>query len=306
VKNLELRIVAGRNGNQARKIDFGEDDIKGARNYLQRDSATVSRKTQNSRSHREPRPLFEAWPEIRARVRASRHVALFLDFDGTLVQLRRRPSEVRMPGQTKRLLESLAWHSSVFVAIISGRRLRDLQTMIAVPGVHTFGLHGAERVGRKTALSKRTRRALALVKRETRSQLGVLPGIWLEDKVLSLAVHFRGASPAIVREADAILMRILAPLHRNLFTVNGEKVWEILPREIEGKGATILEVLAAHSRQTLTIYAGDDTTDESAFAALPNQITIQVGKRSNTRARFHLQKPADVLRFLTKLERELP
>lgn len=283
-----------------------EDHIKRARNYVQRVSAAISREGESSRSHREPRPLFGAWPEIRARVRATKHVALLLDFDGTLVKLRRRPSDVRVPRQTKRLLESLAWHSSVFVAIISGRRLRDLQTMVAVPGVHTFGLHGAERVGKKTVLSKRTRRALAIAKREARSQLGVLPGIWIEDKVLSLAVHFRGTSPAIVREADAILLRILAPLRRNLSTVSGEKVWEILPREIEGKGATILEVLARRSRQTLTIYAGDDTTDESAFAALPNQITIQVGKRSSTRARFHLQKPSEVLRFLTKLERELP
>lgn len=289
-----------------RSPDTRDRDIKRARNYVQLVSAAIRRESENSRLHREPRPLFEAWPEIRARVRAAKHVALFLDFDGTLVKLRRRPNEVRMPRQTKRLLESLAWHSNVFVAIISGRRLRDLREMIEVPGVHTFGLHGAERVGKKTALSKKTRRALALVKREARSQLGVLPGIWLEDKVLSLAVHFRGTSPAIVREADAILLRILAPVRRNLSTVNGEKVWEILPREIEGKGATILGVLAGRSRQTLTIYAGDDTADESAFAALPNQITIQVGKRRDTRARFHLERPSDVLRFLTRLERELP
>jgi trehalose 6-phosphate phosphatase len=230
---------------------------------------------------------------------------VFLDFDGTLVKLRRRPGDVRVPRRVKRVLESLVRHPNVFVAIVSGRRLRDLQTMFGLQGVHTFGLHGAEREGKKTALSKTTRRALARAKRDVRSQLGILPGIWLEDKILSLAVHYRGASPAIVREAHAALLRILAPLRRKLSTLSGEKVWEILPREIAGKGATIQELLATRAERALAIYAGDDAADESAFAAIPDQITVHVGKKSCTCAQFILHGPADVLRFLTRLEREL-
>lgn len=171
--------------------------------------------------------------------------------------------------------------------------------------MHTFGLHGAEREGKQTALSTSTRRALARAKRDVRSQLGLLPGIWLEDKILGLAVHYRGASPAIVREAHAVLLKIVAPLHRNLSAMNGEKVWEILPREIVGKGAIIQELLAARAGRTLAIYAGDDAADESAFAAIPDQITVQVGKKKSTCAQYLLQNPADVLRFLTLLEREL-
>ena len=171
--------------------------------------------------------------------------------------------------------------------------------------MRTFGLHGAEREGMQTALSTMTRRALARAKRDVRSQLGVLPGIWLEDKVLSLAVHYRGASAAIIREAHAALLKILAPLHRNLSAMSGEKVWEILPREITGKGATIQELLATRAAHTLAIYAGDDAADELAFAAIPDQITVQVGKKKNTCAQFTLANPGEVLRFLMRVEREL-
>ena len=301
----QSRTAARRTGKRVRENAKRQGNISGVRNFIQLPLVAVIPERANTRAHRDARPLFRAWPEIRARVRAAKGLALFLDFDGTLVKLRRRPGEVRMPRRAKRILESLAWHSDVFVAIVSGRRLRDLQTMAAVPGVHIFGLHGAEQVGKRTTLSKTARRALAVAKREARAELGILPGVWLEDKVLSMAVHYRGARPAIVREAESILLRILGPLHRSLFTINGEKVWEILPREIRGKGATILEMLAMKARRTLAIYVGDDGGDESAFAALPNQITVHVGKKSNTHARFRLQSPAEVLRFLTRLEREL-
>jgi trehalose 6-phosphate phosphatase len=230
---------------------------------------------------------------------------VFLDFDGTLVRLRRRPIEVRVSRRIRRVLEGLARHSNVYVAIVSGRRLRDLQSLFGVERVHIFGLHGAEREGEKAALSRGSRRALGRAKREARLDLGIMPGIWLEDKVLGLAVHYRGASPTIVREAHAALLRVLAPLRRNLSIMDGEKVWEILPREIAGKGATIQELLGARAARTLAIYAGDDVADEQAFAAIPDQITVQVGKKNSSCARFFLENPAEVLRFLARLEREL-
>jgi len=274
--------------------------------YLESASELGSRAAAELPSRPGPRPLLGAWPEIRARIRGAKELAVFLDFDGTLVNLRRRPGDVRVPQRVKRILQSLKEHSNVRLTIVSGRRLRDLQTMFGMEGVQTFGLHGAEEAGKKTTLSKPSRLALARAKREVRSQLGILPGIWLEDKVLSLAVHYREASAAIIREANIILLRILAPLSRNLSLLNGEKVWELLPREIAGKGATIQELLASRAGRTLAIYAGDDATDESAFAALPDQITVQVGNKKNTCARFVLENPAEVLRFLTRLEKELP
>jgi trehalose 6-phosphate phosphatase len=250
--------------------------------------------------------LLDSWPEIRARVRSARRLAVFLDFDGTLVMLRRRPADVRVPPQTMRILTRLAAHRKTLVAIVSGRRLRDIQALMPVAGLRYFGLHGAEREDSRAALGKRTRRALARAKREARAELGVLPGIWLEDKVLSLAVHYRGATPAFIREAETALLRLLAPLGGCLTVLKGEKVWEILPQEISGKGPTVRALLDGLTGSTVAIYIGDDDSDESAFAALPGQITVQVGKKRRTNAQFHLPGPLQVVRFLTRLEKEMP
>jgi trehalose 6-phosphate phosphatase len=239
-------------------------------------------------------------------VRAAGHVAIFLDFDGTLVMLRFRPSDVRVPEKTKRVLARLASHKKTLVAVVSGRRLRDIKTLVPVAGLHYYGLHGAEREQSRASLCKKSRRALARVKREARTELGVLPGIWLEDKVLSLAIHYRGATPAFIHEAEETLVRLLAPLRSSLSLLNGIKVWEILPLEICGKGATVRGLLDRRSRGTLAIYIGDDDTDESAFAALPEHITIQVGKRRPTKAQFHSRGPLEVVQFLRRLEKELP
>jgi trehalose 6-phosphate phosphatase len=252
-----------------------------------------------------PRHASRFWPEICSRVNSARLLTIFLDFDGTLVPFRRRPADVHVPDQVRQTLQRLARHRKVFIAIVSGRRIRDLQSMLALDGLHIFGLHGAEEQGKIPVLPKKTRLALARAKREARAQLGVLPGIWLEDKVCSLAIHFRGASRAIICEANGSLLRFLAPFRHALFVIEGEKVWEILPREFAGKGATVAALLAAMPRRTLAIYIGDDSSDESAFAALPDQITIRVGRRRASRAQFALRNPAEVIRFLARLEKEL-
>src|ERR1700721_1301190 len=74
-----------------------------------------------------PRSAFRSWPEIRDRLRAAKRWAFFLDFDGTLVNLRKRPGDVRMPRAAKLVLKRLASHSNVRVVIVSGRTLRNIR-----------------------------------------------------------------------------------------------------------------------------------------------------------------------------------
>jgi trehalose-phosphatase len=238
-------------------------------------------------------------------VRAANHWALFLDFDGTLVDFRPHPEEVRLASQVKRVLGRLARHRNLFVAIVSGRRLRYLRKAIGVKGVQCFGLHGFERAGAPVRLRKTGREALLRAKRMARLELCAFAGIRIEDKHLSFAVHSRGAQPKAIRAAHLVLLRIVAPLRGVLRVLEGEKVWEVVPREIRGKGGTVSELLKKLPAGTLAVYVGDDTTDEAAFAALENQITVRVGNARSTGARFYLRNPGEVLRFLTRLEREL-
>jgi trehalose-phosphatase len=252
-----------------------------------------------------PRYLFQAWPEIRSRLRGASRWAIFLDFDGTLVDVRPRPGDVRTPAEVKRVLHRLVRHANLFVAVVSGRRLHDVRRLVGVKGVHYFGLHGGEADGQSVAVSSNARVALNRAKRKARKELGVLPGIQVENKNLSFSVHYRAADARTVRVASQLLCRFLAPAGAALHVLSGRRVWEVLPREIPGKFAAVRRVLAGMPTGIPVVCIGDDDTDEPAFAMLRRQITVRVGPRHRTQARYYLPAPADVLSFLERLEKTL-
>jgi trehalose 6-phosphate phosphatase len=262
-------------------------------------------KNPTSIQNRGPKGAFEAWPEIRARLRAADRYAFFLDFDGTLVNIRRHPGEVRSSPRVERVLKGLVAHANCFVAIVSGRRVRDLRRLIGISGLHYFGLHGAERAGELVALRKTTRLALGRAKRAAQRELGSLSGVWIEDKGFSFCVQYRDAHAVTARTAAASLEKLLRPWAELFYVLNGKRIWEVLPRELPGKASAVQDALAKLPPGTPAVYLGDDETDETAFAVLTDQITIRVGHTSNTHARYWLRAPTDVLRFLAQGEREL-
>jgi trehalose 6-phosphate phosphatase len=252
-----------------------------------------------------PRYVPGAWKEISERIEAAKVLALLLDFDGTLVKIQRQPHTVRVPAHTRRLLARLAQHPKVFVAIVSGRRQLDLQKRIGLRVLHYIGLHGAEEIGRKTKVSKEAQRDLALAKSQIKKTIGSLPGMRIEDKGLSFAVHYRGAKTTVSRAAKHHLLELMAPLRHTLKMLTGAMVWEVLPVEIRGKGVAARDRLKQFPAGTAAIYIGDDGTDESAFQELHDQITIRVGKTNETHARYYLRSPREVIHFLSRLENEL-
>jgi len=268
------------------------------------DADMVSGRAKTNLSRRAPHH-FRAWGEIKERIRRAETCMLLLDFDGTLVKLRRRPWEVRVPRRTKLILDRLARHPKLFVAIVSGRRRKDLQTRIGVEALHIIGLHGAEIEGRKAKISKDSRKILALAKRRARKQIASMRGMRIEDKGLSFAVHYRGAKPSVARAAKSRLLEVVAPLHRYLKIFDGAMVWEVLPNGIEGKGAAARELLSEFPKGTPAIYIGDDKTDESAFSTLNDQITIRVGKSHESNAKYYLRNTGEVIGFLLRLEAQL-
>jgi trehalose 6-phosphate phosphatase len=252
-----------------------------------------------------PRYLFRAWSEIAGRIRNAERCALLLDFDGTLVKLQRRPWEVRVPQRTKRLLERLARHPKLFVAIVSGRRCQDLQTRIGVEALHFIGLHGAERERKTTKITKAAARILARAQHGARKSMAAMRGMRIEDKGMSFAVHYREASAPIARAAKSCLLDVVEPLQKTLRVLDGAMVWEVLPHEIRGKGGAVRDLLSEFPPGTPAIYIGDDGTDESAFRALGDQITIRVGKPLASAAKYYVRDPGEVIRFLLRLEAAL-
>jgi trehalose-phosphatase len=253
-------------------------------------------------SRRGSRHLFDRWTEVSARLRAADHLALFLDFDGTLVPLRHRPGEVWLDAAVREAIQRLARHPRVTVCLISGRRLTDLRRRARISGVRYLGLHGFERKGRAPRPAPEF---LVRLKRSVGTRLGDLPGIWMEDKGFSFVVHYRGARGPAVRRARVLLQECLKPYQGQFRLLKGKKVWEILPAAVPGKGEAARQVLAELDGSALPLYLGDDTTDEAAFEALRGGITIRVGPARRTRARYRLRNPHEVGRFLARLEDEI-
>lgn len=266
-------------------------------------SASV-RKSLQARDTAKPPYLLDCWQTVGQRIRAADQIVLFLDFDGTLVRLRRRPREVFLGERARRVLRKLVRHGRVRVCLISGRQLDDLQQRTGVKGAIYFGLHGWERNNGQAPdmpAAHRLRKEMKSIQQEVAG----LPGIRIEDKGICFGVHYRTAPKLAVQKARVLVKELLKRLGPDFSLMSGKKVWEIYPKDMGSKGKAARELLRRLPGRKLAIYAGDDTTDETAFALLPNGITIRVGRFQETRAKYLLRNPTEVLMFLEKLEEAL-
>jgi trehalose-phosphatase len=248
--------------------------------------------------------LFDCWPRLIRQIKSIGHLALFLDFDGTLTSLRRWPEDVPpLDSLTCGSLRELANRRGLDVYVISGRRLADLRPRVRVPGVRLFGLYGGE--GRGVPFMREERELVQKAKWLLRTRLSKMKRIWLEDKKLGLAVHYRGAPLREVRATRLVVQGVVKHFQPRLRLLQQKKAWELLPYAVGGKESAVLRLLAKSRQATLAIFVGDDAADESAFAALRHGVTVRVGNTRRTRARFYLRNPREVLTFLQRLEAEM-
>jgi trehalose 6-phosphate phosphatase len=249
-------------------------------------------------------PLFDCWGKVSERIRAAIQIRVFLDFDGTLVRYYDRPEDVKLSGDCRRILERLSRHRRVRLAIVSGRRNAALRKYVRVPGLRLLGLFGWEKTGR-AALPRKTKGALVGLRAVLAPLAASFPGIHLEDKGVSYAVHFREAPPDAQRRVRARIRGLVARLRPDFRLIQSDFACDIVPRQVQGKGAAMRDFIRRSRAPFLPIYIGDDLTDEPAFMALRRGITVRVGPVSRTKARFRLKNSEEVCTFLERLEGEL-
>ena len=248
--------------------------------------------------------LFSDWSGIRRRLHAAKFVALFTDFDGTVVPIQARSDRVHLSLAGRQLLARLACHPRIRLWIVTGRRLADIRRRTRGVGAHLAGLHGWERkhnVPQPGPAQETLRQVAGLL----HSRLRGLHGVRIEDKKWALSIHYRAAGKPEVRRARAVLREVLKRFNPGLRLLPGKMVWEIIPCQIVSRGEAVRNLLAEAPQGALAVYIGDDSSDESAFRALRQGITVHVGAGDSTRAQYYLRSPQEVLIFLGKIEREV-
>ena len=246
--------------------------------------------------------LFAQWDRIAQRIRRNKRLVMFLDFDGTLVRIAPMPNSVRLDEGTRVVLQKLAGHRNVTLAVISGRQRAELRRYIGIRKMKYMGLYGWESDGKKRVpFPVRVALTRALV--ELLAELHAYPGVWIEPKRNTFSVHLLGASNETQRQVREQLKKRVRPLNGTLRMMTNLRDIEVAPVTIGDKGVAVRKVLGEPAmRGALPIYFGDDFSDEPGFAAARKGIPILVGKRRATRAKFSLRGPAEVAEALSRME----
>jgi len=254
--------------------------------------------------------LREVEAAVLQRIATAERVFCFLDYDGTLSPLAPTPDAAKPLAGTASLLRELAALPGTQVALVTGRTVADLRRFLDVPGICYVGLHGLEIsfANGSVELSESVttvRSVLRAIRCQVEEALGGRPGILIEDKELALACHYRLASPTDAARARRMVAAIVQSYQRRgvqIAVTHGHAVIEIR-HAFANKGKTACRLLGMHGSSTLPVYIGDDQTDEDAFRLLPaDAVTIRVGPATTaTAARYRLEDPGEVLRFLRAL-----
>jgi trehalose 6-phosphate phosphatase len=246
--------------------------------------------------------LLKNWNRVAAEIRKRGRVTIFLDFDGTLVDIAPRPDLVHFKHEAREVLRRLTKHPLATLVIVSGRRRAELLEHIAVPDIHYFGLYGWERDGH-SALPAESQKALREAREAVEPLLKKYPNLWIEDKNSSLSVHLLQVPKARHEALRKDLLTVLQPFQRKLHAVGNIRDVEILPRSIPGKGLAVKEFLRDNAdKKSLAFYFGDDYSDESGFVAVGRGASVHVGKPRPTKARYRVKTPADVAKVLGRIE----
>ncbi len=233
---------------------------------------------------------------------------LGLDFDGTLSPITESPDLSRLPSRTHKVLCSLARRPGVTVAIISGRALDDLRTLVAIDDLVYAGNHGLEISGPGfrfvEAHAVGEMELMARLAKSLTAHLQPITGALVEDKGLTLSVHVRKVAPTDVPGVLRIVQEAMSECAGRVRLGRGLKVFEIRPCVSWNKGSALHWIRdRLNVPEPSVLYIGDDRTDEDVFSVLRQGTTVKVGQPAGTAADYYVDSPDDVLDLLCWLDR---
>lgn len=257
--------------------------------------------------HKDATHFFDRWPRIKETLQG-KELFLFLDYDGTLTPIVEDPSQAVLAPETKAVLDRVSRNAHCHVVVISGRSLPDLQKKVGLKKVIYVGNHGFEISGPQVRFENNCfpqfREIFNEIVEELRPTLTAMPEILIEDKRITASIHVRRLDPARKPLFKRTLQEITRPYvqSREIILREGKEVYELRPPVEWDKGKAALWLIKDRDpERTVSIYIGDDQTDEDAFVALQDAaLTIHVGN-GRTAAKYFLESPAQVKVLLTEI-----
>jgi len=233
---------------------------------------------------------------------------VFLDYDGTLTPIVERPELALLPEHTRRTLRQLVQHCTV--GIISGRDRTTVHQLVNVDSLVYAGSHGFDISGPKDGniqyeIGSQYLPVLDQVEAWLHERLHSVPGVLIERKKFSVAVHYRLVA---TRDLDSVRSAVntVVSHHSNIRIIEGKKLFDLQPRIDWDKGKALfwlLQALNLTREQVVPFFLGDDLTDEDAFKVLQDDgigITVEDTSRF-TYATYRLNNPDEVDQFLRYL-----
>lgn len=232
--------------------------------------------------------------------------ALFLDVDGTLLEIAATPTAVKVPSRAIEVITRLSSRLRGALAFVSGRTITDLDRLFAPLEMPAAGAHGAERRDALGTLHRRNDAAvLAPARMALASWSAEHAGTLLEDKGIALALHYRGA-PQLEHAARRAAGAAVASLGPEFALQEGKLVLEIKAAAADKGRAIAAFMNEAPFEGRVPVFIGDDLTDEYGFAVV-NDLgghSVVVGAPRPTRAQSRLADSDAVLRWLETHARE--
>ncbi|MDP2940401.1 MAG: trehalose-phosphatase [Candidatus Omnitrophota bacterium] len=256
--------------------------------------------------------LYNKWNELKENFK-KKFLYIFLDYDGTLTPIVKNPKEAIISQETKTLLQQLANSQECKLAIISGRALKDIKKIVSLKNIIYVGNHGFEIEGSKIKFESpglfNYKGVLKKIKNDLDERLSKFKGVFLEDKGITLAIHYRSADKKDIPLIKKIFHETIfsSRIKKEVEVKRGKMLLEIRPPRNWDKGKVSLWLLAREqfalkNRVIFPVYIGDDVTDEDAFKALRNKgLTVFVGNPAKTTAQYHLRDTQEVLEFLRQI-----
>ena len=260
--------------------------------------------------------LLSAWSEVARRLQGARRILLLMDYDGTLTPIVERPELAHLPESTRMLLKALRYQPRFKVGVISGRALSDLKGRVGIHGIIYAGNHGLEIEGPGVdfvnPIAEEMKPVLRVIHQVLKRALGGSRGVLVEDKGLTLSVHYRQVAAEKAEEVQDSFERIVGSTLAagQVRITSGKKVYEVRPAVDWDKGKAIRLLMKKYGKGgresgLVPVYLGDDLTDEDGFRVIEKYgggISVFVGEPDQeSSARYFLRSPEEVSRFLEML-----